>query len=168
MTFGVINMKKLVYLVLILSTFLYAEKISPLQIMEWSEEVETKNEIEPELLAAIAFCESSFRADAISKSGAIGLFQFKEIALLDISNRLWKAFDPYDPQQSTHAAKYYLSWLMDHFDSLEHVVMAWNFGFGNTKKYLQCGEIEDEVLKFVEKVLSLFFEYKTIYSNSTL
>ncbi|HRV02161.1 MAG TPA: lytic transglycosylase domain-containing protein [Mesotoga sp.] len=158
-------MRKLVYLALILTTLLYAVKVSPLQIMEWSEEVETKNEIEPELLAAIAFCESSFRSSVVSESGAVGLFQFKEIAVKDVANRLWKAFDPYDPEQSTHAAKYYLSWLMDHFDSLELVIMAWNFGYGNTKKYLNGGEIEEDVLVFVERVMSLFEEYKALYTS---
>ena len=123
-------------------------------IIRWAEEYSTNKRIDPLFMLAIAAQESSFRANAISKSGAMGLFQFMPITVKDISERFGYPFDPYNPEQATKAAKIYLTWLCDKLltenvstlmfylrDSNityphDLVLIAYNWGYGNLSKYI--------------------------------
>ena len=101
-------------------------------IIEWAETNGCKY---PQLLAAIAFAESSYRPTVVSSSGAIGLFQFMPATVKDIEDRFGYSFEPTNPQQATYAAQIYLGWLLSHFE-LYHALIAWNWGYGNTMAYL--------------------------------
>jgi len=124
-------------------------------IVRWTEEYSTNKHIDPLFMLAIAAQESGFKANAISKSGAMGLFQFMPITVKDISERFGYPFDPYSPEQATKAAKIYLTWLCNKILTTEvstlmfylrdsnitypHdlVLVAYNWGYGNLSKYIE-------------------------------
>ena len=73
----------------------------------------------PELLAAVIYQESKFRADARSESGAIGLMQLlpataKGIAL-HTGGRRFRVDDLYDPEINVRYGAWYLRHLLDKY-----------------------------------------------------
>lgn len=119
------------------------------EIREWGKD----SGIDFDLLYSIAVTESSLNPLAVSKAGAQGLFQFMPITQKDLADRFGYPFDPFCPRCSTIAAGKYLKWLMDHFDSLDQVLGAWNWGYGNMKAFLR-GEktMPSETKNFIRKV----------------
>lgn len=133
-------------------------KVTVEQIMQWASEIETNPEINPKFLAAIALTESSLNPYAISVKKAMGLFQFMPITVRDIRDRLGYNFtDPFDPEQSTKAAKVYLAWLFRHFSDKNKVLAAWNWGYGNVKTHT-IYEYPTETKNFITKVDYYFSE----------
>ncbi len=118
-------------------------------IMKWAGECN-----EPVLLVAIAKAESSLRPSVVNPvSGAQGLFQFMDGTAKDIGDRFGYEFDPLKPHEATLAACIYLDWLLLHFDELDHVLMAWNWGFGNTVAYLNGNaQLPRETEVFIRRV----------------
>lgn len=82
--------------------------------------------VDPRLVVSMIAVESSFRTDAISSSGAIGLGQLKPstASWLGVSN-------PYDPIENIGGMTRYLSWLLSRYNgSLDHAVSAYYQGPG--------------------------------------
>jgi len=118
-------------------------------IVDWS----NKHEL-TDLLVSIAKVESSLDETAISSQGAMGLYQFMPITVLDLAQRWNYYFSPFNPEDSTKAAIFYLEWLFEKLDGdLDLVLTAWNWGYGNVRKH-QRGEIEipTSVMTFTKKV----------------
>ncbi len=126
-------------------------RVSADDIIKWAGNCEHTH-----LLVAIAMAESSLRPKVVHpRSGAKGLFQFMDGTVKDIRERFGYNFDPLDPQEATVAACIYLRWLLLHFDNLEHVLMAWNWGFGNTVAYLNGNAtLPRETEVFIQRVKS--------------
>jgi soluble lytic murein transglycosylase-like protein len=123
-------------------------------IKNWSKEA-APDYVDPDLLYAIAQVESSLEPKAVSRVGAEGLFQFMPITQFDLAERFKFPFDPYCPRCSTIAAVKYLSWLMSEFpDNLNAVLMAWNWGYGNTQRYIAgvLTAMPKETRDFIKKV----------------
>jgi soluble lytic murein transglycosylase-like protein len=124
----------------------------------------TKRHVEPQvpddLLIAIAQTESDFNSLAISPVGAMGMFQFMPITLLDLAKRFDVYFSPFDIEGSVIAAKVYLSWLRKCFKDYKDwtvVLAAWNWGYGNVQKWLRKEkEMPVETKNFIEKVMNLY------------
>ena len=127
-------MKRMIFILLLAATITFG--VTTDDVIEWAEKNGCKF---PHLLAAIAYAESSYRPEVVSHAGAVGLFQFMPATATDISDRLGYDFEPTDAQQATYAAQKYLEWLFKHF-KLYHALIAWNWGYGNTMKYLD-GEL---------------------------
>jgi len=131
-------------------------------VIKWAESYSTNKYIDPLFMAAIATQESQLKHDAVSSAGAKGLFQFMPITIKDLAERFNYVFDPYDPKQSTEAAKIYLTWLCDKLlnedtgrlifyldDANIHyphdlVLVAWNWGYGNLQKYINSRVVRNE------------------------
>jgi soluble lytic murein transglycosylase len=84
--------------------------------------------------------ESSFRADVVSDSGAVGLMQLlpstarsiaPEIGLDDYSDRLLET-----PVINIELGAYYISYLIGKFSSVDTAAAAYNAGEGNVAKWL--------------------------------
>lgn len=91
-------------------------------IMEFS----THYNLDPRLVTSILAVESSFRTDAVSSSGAIGLGQLKPATAswLGVAN-------PYDPIDNIAGATRYLAWLTQKYNgSYDHAVSAYYQGQG--------------------------------------
>jgi len=90
-----------------------------------------KNNIRPELVAAVVQAESKFKPHARSGAGAIGLMQ-----LVPRTGRWMGARDLTNPAQNISAGAKYLKYLHDRFDGNEtSVIAAYNAGEGNVKRF---------------------------------
>src|SRR6185436_19837828 len=90
-----------------------------------------KNNIRPELVAAVVQAESKFRPTARSGAGAVGLMQ-----LVPKTGRWMGARNLADPSQNIAAGAKYLKYLHERFDGNEtKVIAAYNAGEGNVKRF---------------------------------
>jgi hypothetical protein len=90
-----------------------------------------KNNLRPELVAAVVQAESRFKPTARSGAGAIGLMQ-----LVPRTGRWMGARDLTNPQQNIAAGTKYLKYLHERFDGNEtNVIAAYNAGEGNVKRF---------------------------------
>jgi soluble lytic murein transglycosylase-like protein len=90
-----------------------------------------KNNLAPELVAAVVNTESRFNATARSGSGAIGLMQ-----LVPKTGRWMGARDLTNPAQNVAAGAKYLRYLNDRFDGdQQKMIAAYNAGEGNVRRF---------------------------------
>ena len=90
-----------------------------------------KNNIRPELVAAVVQAESRFKPTARSGAGAVGLMQ-----LVPRTGRWMGARDLTNPVQNISAGAKYLRYLSDRFDGNEtKMIAAYNAGEGNVKRF---------------------------------
>jgi len=90
-----------------------------------------KNNVAPELVAAVAHTESKFQPAARSNRGAIGLMQ-----LVPKTGRWFGARDLTNPADNISAGAKYLRYLSDRFDGdQEKVIAAYNAGEGNVRRF---------------------------------
>lgn len=90
-----------------------------------------KNDIRPELIAAVVQAESRFKPTARSGAGAVGLMQ-----LVPRTGRWMGARDLTNPAQNIAAGAKYLKYLNERFDGNEtKVIAAYNAGEGNVKRF---------------------------------
>ncbi len=87
-------------------------------------------ELSPNLLAAVAWRESGFRSDAISRAGAIGEMQLMPATAYALG------VDPRDPAQNLRGGATYLSSLMHRYDGdLVRALAAYNAGPGAVDRF---------------------------------
>ena len=90
-----------------------------------------KNNLPPELVAAVAHTESQFKPTARSGAGAIGLMQ-----LVPRTGRWLGANNLTDPAQNIMAGAKYLRYLTDRFDGdTTRAVAAYNAGEGAVRRF---------------------------------
>ena len=74
------------------------------------------------MLAALVWTESSFRADAVSRSGALGLAQLMPATAAELG------VDPYDPADNLRGGARYLARNLREFGTLAMAAAAYNAG----------------------------------------
>ena len=89
----------------------------------------TKNDLDPNLLAALVWSESAFNKNAKSSAGAVGLAQLMPATAAGLG------VNPHDPVQNINGAAKYLAAQIDRFGSTELGLAAYNAGPGNVTKY---------------------------------
>ena len=90
-----------------------------------------KNNLPPELVAAVAHTESKFVPTARSGAGAVGLMQ-----LVPRTGRWLGARNLTDPAQNVMAGAKYLRYLLDRFDgNTQQAIAAYNAGEGNVRRF---------------------------------
>lgn len=122
----------------------------------------SKYRVDPALVEAIMQVESSFRADAVSHSGATGLMQ-----LMPGTARDMDVLDRYDPRGNIHGGVRYLSELMKRFDSnTTLVIAAYNAGPGAVERHNGIPP-NAETPRYVKKVLKAYHDLKiTSYESA--
>jgi hypothetical protein len=119
-----------------------------------------KNNIRPELIAAVVQAESRFKPTARSGAGAIGLMQ-----LVPRTGRWMGARDLTNPAQNIAAGAKYLKYLNDRFDGNEtKVIAAYNAGEGNVKRFGGVPPFR-ETRSYVNKVRGFEQEFKDRVQN---
>lgn len=105
--------------------------------------------IDPRLLAAVAWAESGFKADAISHAGAIGLVQLMPGTAAGLG------VDPWDPAQNLQGGARYLATQLGRFGRVDHALAAYNAGPGRVQR---AGGIPNiaETKAYVPKVLEYY------------
>lgn len=102
--------------------------------------------VDPRLLAAVAWTESNFDADAVSHAGALGLMQIMPGTAAGLG------VDPRDPIQAIDGAARYLREQLDRFGDVRLALAAYNAGPGAVQRH---GGIPPypETISYVDKVL---------------
>ncbi len=120
--------------------------------------------LDPLLLIALIRIESSFIADAVSKSGAVGYCQIKPIVVLDIKSNL----DRYKHDENIMIGAIFLAKLISRYDNdIRKALVHYNAG---TQKKLQAkGNIyADKVINEYENIALIRESYnnkQTLYSK---
>lgn len=108
-----------------------------------------KNDLSPELVAAVVHTESKFVPTARSNRGAIGLMQ-----IVPKTGRWLGARNLSDPAQNIQAGAKYLRYLTDRFDGDEQkAVAAYNAGEGNVRRFNGVPPFK-ETRNYVQRVRS--------------
>lgn len=90
-----------------------------------------KNDLPPELVAAVVNTESKFKPTARSQRGAVGLMQ-----LVPRTGKWMGASNLSDPTQNIQAGTKYLRYLSDRFGGdQQKVIAAYNAGEGNVRRF---------------------------------
>jgi len=90
-----------------------------------------KNNLPPELVAAVVHTESKFKPTARSGAGAVGLMQ-----LVPRTGRWMGAKDLTNPSQNIQAGTKYLKYLSDRFNGdTQKAIAAYNAGEGNVRRF---------------------------------
>lgn len=129
--------------------------------------------LDPDLVFAVIRTESSFRADAVSRSGAQGLMQIMPQTAEWIAWRRSFTHDGdriFEPAYNVDLGCYLLSYLIERYEGdLTLAVAAYNAGSGNVDKWLESEEYYDgetldipfgETRNYVKKVLEAYEKYK--------
>jgi len=108
-----------------------------------------KNDLSPELVAAVVHTESKFVPTARSHAGAIGLMQ-----LVPRTGRWLGAKDLTNPVQNITAGAKYLKYLTDRFDGdQQKAIAAYNAGEGNVRRFHGVPPFQ-ETQNYVQRVNS--------------
>jgi hypothetical protein len=106
-----------------------------------------KNDLPPELLAAVVHTESQFVPTAHSNRGAVGLMQ-----LVPSTGRWLGADNLNDPAQNIQAGAKYLRYLTDRFaGDQQKAIAAYNAGEGNVRRFNGVPPFR-ETRNYVQKV----------------
>ena len=128
-------------------------------------------DLDPALLAAVIYQESKFKADAHSKSGAIGLMQLLPETAHGIAvhtgGTRFRTADLYDPELNVRYGAWYLRHLLDKYGSEQLALAAYNAGQANVDGWRAAGKgIEfPETRDYVDSVLELRDIYADAYRS---
>jgi soluble lytic murein transglycosylase len=129
-------------------------------------------ELDPALLSAVIYSESKFRANAESRSGAIGLMQLepdtaKGIALHTGGSK-FRVSDLYDPEINIRYGSWYLHHLLQKYGNERLALAAYNAGQQNVDRWRTKGqEIQfPETRAYVKRVEHLKTIYRRAYFSS--
>jgi hypothetical protein len=113
-----------------------------------------RNQLPPELVAAVVHTESDFRPRLVSNKQAHGLMQ-----LIPETGRLMGANDLFDPDENVRAGARYLRYLMDRFGDQTIALAAYNAGEGNVERF---GGIPPfpETINYVKRVDTRMARYR--------
>jgi soluble lytic murein transglycosylase-like protein len=119
-----------------------------------------RNDLAPELVAAMVHTESDFRPGLVSHKSAQGLMQIvpSTAALLGID-------DPFDPEKNIAAGTRYYKYLLDRFDDETIALAAYNAGEGNVARFGGIPPFE-ETRDYISKVNRRKGRYRESFRNS--
>jgi soluble lytic murein transglycosylase-like protein len=121
-----------------------------------------KNDLPPELVAAVAHTESKFVPTARSQRGAVGVMQ-----LVPRTGRWLGAGNLADPAQNIQAGAKYLKYLSDRFDGdNQKAIAAYNAGEGNVRRFGGVPPFK-ETRNYVQRVASFQHDLSQQFAGAT-
>jgi peptidoglycan lytic transglycosylase len=127
--------------------------------------------LDPDLLAAVIYQESKFKADARSRSGAIGLMQLlpatAEGIAVHTGGTRFRVADLYDPEINVRYGSWYLRHLLEKYGDERTALAAYNAGQDNVDRWrAEGGAIRfSETRAYVERVEELKGIYRRAYGK---
>lgn len=134
----------------------------------------------PNLIWALIREESSFKSDAVSRAGALGLTQLMPPTAMDISSQLKLKVTEKDllkPDINIRFGAYYLSSMLARFSGdIDKALAAYNGGAGNVKRWSQnkIGSTKEgfptsvsflETREYITKVRNSYYMYEMLYGE---
>jgi soluble lytic murein transglycosylase-like protein len=89
-----------------------------------------RNNLSPELVAAVVEAESDFRPRLVSNKNAQGLMQ-----IVPETGKILGCGNPFNPSENVAAGAKYLRYLMDRFGDQTTALAAYNAGEGNVERF---------------------------------
>lgn len=115
----------------------------------------TRYGVDPALVRAVIHAESAFKADAVSRKGAIGLMQLMPATAKDMGVK-----DSSLPAQNIQGGVKYLAWLLaQHKGDVTLAVAAYNAGPGAVRRHQGIPPFA-ETQTYVKRVNILYDRYK--------
>ncbi len=115
-----------------------------------------RNNLAPELVAAVVHAESDFRPRLVSNKSAQGLMQ-----IVPETSRVLGCQNPFDPDANIAAGTKYLRYLMDRFGDQRTALAAYNAGEGNIERFGGMPPFV-ETRDYVQRVARHAAEYRQI------
>ena len=135
-------------------------------------------QISKSLIASVINVESSFKPDAVSSSGAMGLMQLKLATAQEIADKLDIAeFDLFDPEINIHFGCFYLRYLIDIYTDLSISLMCYNAGLNTVNSWMANPDYfdgekfiyipYDETRNYIQKIKTNLLVYNAKYNLNT-
>lgn len=171
----------LVLVILAVVAFLAREeinkKIYPLKFKETIAVLSEKYELDPYLVCAVIYTESSFQEDSKSNKGAVGLMQIMPQTGEWIAGKLkLESYSLLDPYTNIEMGCWYLHYLDKRFEgNLETMLAGYNAGPNKAAEWLKDERYSEdgvnlkeipfqETKDYVYKVNRYYDEYKKLYT----
>lgn len=119
-----------------------------------------RNDLPPELVAAMVHTESDFRPRLISHKSAQGLMQ-----IVPSTARILGIDDPFDPEKNIAAGTKYYRYLLDRFDDETVALAAYNAGEGNVSRFGGVPPFA-ETRDYISRVNRRTHRYRESFRNS--
>lgn len=123
------------------------EKISYLSyfITRYSKE----NNLDTRLVLSLMARESSFRADVVSPSGAVGLGQLLPSTAKDMG-----VDDPFNPEENAKATTKYIAWLLKKWNGdVDKTLASYKIGLGTVGNLLKAGkEYPEDTKSYIQDI----------------
>ena len=129
--------------------------------------------LQAELVFSVINVESSFKADAVSSAGAMGLMQILPSTAVEVAGKLemvdFTSKQLFEPDINIEIGCFYLKYLLDEFDGdRTKALCAYNAGLNNVKLWLDDnGNLTNimypETKHYVDKVERNLWVYKHFY-----
>ena len=150
----------------------------PILYAELIDEYSGEYGVPPEIICAVIETESSFRADAVSGAGAMGLMQITRETfwwLLTKAGEDMEVERLFEPEINIKYGTYFLSLLYEEFGEWDTVYAAYNAGRSRVHGWLENDEITKdgrlvnipiaETADYVEKVSRSVEKYRTAWAH---
>lgn len=121
-----------------------------------------RNNLPPELVAAMVHTESDFRPLLVSRKSAQGLMQ-----IVPDTARLLGIANPFDPEQNIAAGTRYFRYLLNRFDNETIALAAYNAGEGNVERFGGVPPFA-ETQEYIAKVHRRTHRYRERVNNTYL
>ena len=118
-----------------------------------------RNQLSPELVAAVVESESDFRVGLVSEKNAQGLMQ-----IVPETGRLMGCSNPFDPTENIAAGTKYLRYLFDRFGDQRLALAAYNAGEGNIERFGGIPPFE-ETQNYLRRVTARTHAYRQRVQN---
>lgn len=149
----------------------------PLRYEDYVEVYAKENNLSPEFVYAVIYCESGFDNEAVSSVGATGLMQIMPDTFRWIAAKLGEKSDysaATDPETSIRYGCYYYAYLSRRYNGVQEILAAYHAGLGNVDKWLSDeryssdGKTLDAIPfpttdKYVKKVMLTEKIYQKLY-----
>lgn len=153
------------------------ERTHPLPYQEFVSQYATEYAVPQEVIYAVMSVESSFKSDAVSAKGALGLMQITPDTFTWLCSKSGdENTNPellYNPETNIRYGTYFLSLLYTEFGVWDTVFAAYNAGRGRVNEWLKDpahnsnGKLVDipypETASYVQKVEKSMLVYKKLY-----
>lgn len=159
---------------------LITKNFHPVKYSEFVTKYSAQYNVPEPIIYSVIKTESSFRTDAKSHKGAIGLMQITPATFDWLCTKTGEDSNPgllYDPETNIRYGTYYLSLLYSEFQVWDTVYAAYNAGRGKVNEWLSQDEYNNhgrlknipypETSEYVKKVKKTAQTYERLYYSES-